>query len=404
MPESVFVMINNNAPRSPSTLRTEHNKTLTELERYKLLVENVQDYAIFFMDANGYIQTWNKGAQKTKGYAPEEIIGKHFSIFYSPEDNKDRKPERELVIAKKIGRVEDEDWRVRKDGSKFWANVVITALYDDTGELQGFAKVTRNLTERKEQEDNLRTANILLQEQQKELQRLNASKDEFISLASHQLRTPATAIKQLLGMLLEGFEGALPENITRIIQKTYDSNERQIQIVNSLLKVAQIDAGKVVLRKSSHDVNRIVGELCAHYSGVIADKHQTVTFSPESKELMGFIDEQYYRMAIENILDNASKYTPEGGQIKVTTGIVDGFAYVDIEDTGVGISSENIPVLFEKFHRIANDLSHRVSGSGLGLYWVEKVIDLHQGKIQVESQLGKGTTFRILVPMGVTNA
>jgi PAS domain S-box-containing protein len=397
-------MINKSDSVQLSPLRTAHNKTLTELERYKLLVENVQDYAIFFMDANGYIQTWNKGAQKNKGYTPEEIIGKHFSIFYSPEDNNDRKPERELEIAKKIGRVEDEDWRVRKDGSKFWANVVITALYDDEGELQGFAKVTRNLTERKEQEDNLRTANILLQEQQKELQRLNASKDEFISLASHQLRTPATAIKQLLGMLLEGFEGTLPENITRIIQKTYDSNERQIQIVNSLLKVAQIDAGKVVLRKRACEINKIVSELSAQYKGVITDKRQAITFSPTTTELLGFVDEHYYRMAIENILDNASKYTPEGGSISITSGIVDGLAYVDIQDTGVGIASENIPVLFEKFHRISNDLSHRVSGSGLGLYWVEKVIDLHQGKIQVESTLGKGTTFRITVPLGVNGA
>lgn len=398
------MMINNNVPKQPSALRKEHNKTLTELERYKLLVENVQDYAIFFMDADGYIQTWNKGAQKTKGYTPEEIIGKHFSIFYSPEDNDDKKPERELIIARKVGRVEDEDWRVRKDGTKFWANVVITALYDDDGGLQGFAKVTRNLTERKEQEDNLRTANILLQEQQRELQRLNASKDEFISLASHQLRTPATAIKQLLGLLLEGFEGVLPENITKIIQKTYDSNERQIQIVNSLLKVAQIDAGKVVLRKKSSDINKIVSELCAQYSGVIADKRQTITFSPADKELMGFVDEQYYRMAIENIVDNASKYTPEGGEIKISSRVVDGFACVEVEDTGVGIASENIPVLFEKFHRISNDLSHRVSGSGLGLYWVEKVIDLHQGKIEVDSLLGKGTAFRIFVPVGVGNA
>lgn len=397
-------MIEKNVPTSSGVLQTEHSKTLTELERYKLLVENVQDYAIFFMDANGYIQTWNKGAQKTKGYAPKDIIGKHFSIFYSPEDNKDRKPERELEIAKKIGRVEDEDWRVRKDGSKFWANVVITALYDDAGTLQGFAKVTRNLTERKEQEDSLRTANILLQEQQKELQRLNASKDEFISLASHQLRTPATAIKQLLGILLEGFEGVLPENIRKIIQKTYDSNERQIRIVNSLLKVAQIDAGKVVLRKNSGDINKIVNDLCAQYQGVITERSQKITYSALHKDLRGFIDEHYYRMALENILDNASKYTHEGGEIEITSGIIDDFAYVDISDTGVGIASENIPVLFEKFHRIPNDLSHQVSGSGLGLYWVEKVIDLHQGKIQVESQPGKGTTFRILVPLGVGNA
>ncbi|HEX7484070.1 MAG TPA: PAS domain S-box protein, partial [Candidatus Saccharimonadales bacterium] len=117
-------------PHTKAELQTAHKRTLTELERYKILVESVQDYAIFFMDPEGYIQTWNRGAEKNKGYTHDEIIGKHFSIFYSDQDNADQKPARELEIAKKVGRVEDEDWRYRKDGSKFWANVVITALYD----------------------------------------------------------------------------------------------------------------------------------------------------------------------------------------------------------------------------------------------------------------------------------
>jgi PAS domain S-box-containing protein len=381
-------------------LQNAHQETLEELERYKLLVENVQDYAIFFMDASGYIRTWNKGAEKTKGYRPSEIIGKHFSIFYPSEDILDKKPERELEIAKKVGRIEDEDWRVRKDGSKFWANVVITALYDTDGKLQGFAKVTRDLTERKEHEDSLRMANILLQEQQKELRRLNESKDEFISLASHQLRTPATAIKQLLGLLIEGFEAPLPENLMRIIQKTYESNERQIMIVNSLLRVAQIDAGKIVLRKKLCDINTVIDSLIKQYEGMIRDKNQTIRYSLPIGPLVGCVDEQYYRMALENILDNASKYTKEGGEIKISSGACDNLAHVAIQDTGVGISPEDIPLLFEKFHRIPNDMSHTTAGSGLGLYWVEKVIDLHQGRLDVESQPGKGTTFHIFVPLG----
>lgn len=366
-----------------------------------MLVENVQDYAIFFMDPNGYIQTWNKGAEKNKGYTHDEIIGKHFSIFYSEQDNTDRKPERELIIAKKIGRVEDEDWRIRKDGSKFWANVVITALYDDSGELHGFAKVTRNLTERKENEDSLKSANSLLQEQQKELQRLNDSKDEFISLASHQLRTPATAIKQLLGLLLEGYIEGVPDHVLKILQKTYDSNERQISIVNSLLKVAQIDSGKIVLRKSQVDINETVAGIVNQYKGVIEDRGQTVVMSLEEGPLNGYIDEHYYRMAIENILDNASKYTPEGGQIFVSTSQDERAVMVSIRDTGVGIKSENIPNLFDKFNRITNELTHKVAGSGLGLYWVQKVLDLHQGTIEVESEINAGTTFLVKVPKGI---
>lgn len=385
-------------PKEQPTVGKGHKKVLSELDRYKLLVENVQDYAIFFMDPDGYIRTWNKGAQKTKGYTDQEIIGQHFSIFYMPEDIKDKKPERELEIAKKVGRVEDEDWRVRKDGSKFWANVVITALYDDDNELQGFAKVTRNLTDRKEHEDTLRASNVLLREQQDELRRLNESKDEFISLASHQLRTPATAIKQLLGLLLEGFEGQLPENVLSIVQKSYESNERQIAIVNSLLRVAQIDAGKVNLRRQEADLNHVVQNLAAHYDGVISDRGLTLSLSLSTDPVRVLIDEQYFSMALENVLDNASKYTEAGGAIEISTELVDGSGVVKIKDTGVGIAPEDIDQLFEKFRRIPNDLSHKISGSGLGLYWVEKVIGLHGGKVEVESQPGVGTVFSIYAP------
>lgn len=382
-------------------LRKEHRRTLSELERYKMLVENVQDYAIFFMDPEGYIQTWNKGAEKNKGYTHDEIVGKHFSLFYSEQDNLDDKPARELEIAKRVGRVEDEDWRIRKDGSKFWANVVITALYDDDGALQGFAKVTRNLTERKENEDRLKNANVILQEKQKELKRLNESKDDFISLASHQLRTPATAIKQLLGLIIEGFEGQVPENILKIAQKTYESNERQIAIVNSLLKVAQIDSGKVVLHLETTDLNEVVRSLIKQYNGVIGDRNQKISLALQDSPVYGYVDEEYYRMALENILDNASKYTEAGGTLSITSSIVDDQATISITDTGVGISPENMATLFEKFNRIPNDLSHKVPGSGLGLYWAQKVIDLHHGTIKVESTPNVGTTFIISVSRGI---
>lgn len=394
----------NDKQATKDSVLAESNAPLTELERYKLLVENVQDYAIFFMDTEGYIQTWNKGAQKNKGYTPKEIIGNHFSIFYSAEDNAQKKPQKELAIARKVGRVEDEDWRVRKDGTKFWANVVITALHDNQGKLQGFAKVTRNLTDRKEHENSLRAANTLLQQQQKELQKINESKDEFISLASHQLRTPASAIKQMLGLLIEGFSGPLPDDLAEIIQKTYETNERQIMIINSLLKVAQIDSGKVVLRKKPTDINQIIQKLIKQYKEVIRSKDQELKLNLGSSPLNCKVDEHYLTMAFENILDNASKYTQPQGQIKISTKSTNDQVQISIKDTGVGIGESHIPKIFEKFHRINNDLSYQVAGSGLGLYWAAKVIDLHHGQIKVESELSKGTTFHIFLPTGDSNA
>jgi signal transduction histidine kinase len=261
--------------------------------------------------------------------------------------------------------------------------------------------VTRNLTERKENEDRLKNANVILQEKQKELKRLNESKDDFISLASHQLRTPATAIKQLLGLIIEGFEGQVPENLLKIVQRTYDSNERQIAIVNSLLKVAQIDSGKVVLHLETADVNEIVSSLVKQYDGVIKGRGQTITLHLQDAPVYGYIDEEYYRMAVENILDNASKYTEDGGKLYISSSVVDDQATITITDTGVGITPENIATLFEKFNRIPNDLSHKVPGSGLGLYWAQKVIDLHHGTIKVESTPNVGTTFVISVSRGV---
>jgi PAS domain S-box-containing protein len=369
-----------------------------ELERYKLLIESVQDYAIFLMDTTGHIQTWNKGAQKAKGWEANEIIGEHFSIFYMEEDKKVDKPGRELELAKKFGRVEDEDWRVRKDGSKFWANVVITTLYDPTGEHIGFAKVTRDLTERKNQEDALRQANVLLKHQQADLRRLNASKDEFISLASHQLRTPATAVKQLLGMLQEGFAGEIPKDIRSYINRAYESNERQINIVNNLLKVAQVDAGKVKLNKELVDIERLIRSVAEEQHDTFNKRKQKLKIEIPQPMSKVSLDPEHFRMALANLIDNASKYTHEGGTITVGATQRGNKIELRIQDTGVGIAPAELEKLFEKFSRIPNELSDKVGGSGLGLYWAQRIIALHSGEVSVTSRQSEGTTFTITLP------
>lgn len=383
----------------PPSLHTKHKAALGELERYKLLVDSVEDYAIFLMDPDGYIMSWNKGAEKFKGYKPHEIIGKHFSVFYMEEDKAAGKPARELVLAKKMGRVEDEDWRVRNDGSKFWANVVITPLYDESKTLVGFAKVTRDLTERKGQEDAIKLANKRLKKQQYELEKMNVSKDEFISLASHQLRTPATAIKQLLGMLLEGFYGKLPEETATIVEKAYVNNERQLYIVNSLLKVALLDSGKIIIKKESVAINRLLEDISSEYRDYAKSHTQTVLLnkiSPESHAVD--VDRENLRMAIGNLMDNALKYTPEGGIITLGAHQKKDKIIIEISDTGVGIDKADISKLFGKFVRIPNERSQKVGGSGLGLYWVQRIIGLHGGKVEVESRLGSGTKFSIILP------
>lgn len=385
------------------TLR-EQRSDAQELEQYKLLVDSVQDYAIFMLDTNGYVRTWNKGAQRIKGYKQDEIVGKHFSSFYTAGDIASEKPKKELEIAVRFGRVEDEDWRIRKDGSRFWASVVITALRDKGGELVGFGKVTRDLTERKLHEDQLSRANTLLKAQQRDLEQLNQSKDEFISLASHQLRTPATAIKQWLGLYVEGLHTGLPPQHLDIIKKAYESNERQIQIVNDLLKVAQVDAGKVRLRLDEIDAVALAREIIEDFREIVAQRQQNIKLKAETKPGIIQADRRNLRMALENLISNASKYTYPKGTITIRLYHDDDTMKIAISDTGVGIARQDIPTLFGKFKRVPNALSDEVGGTGLGLYWASKIVQLHGGGIEVKSKVNVGSTFTVSLPTGGLHA
>lgn len=382
------------ANRSQQTAKRyyDNESDIEQLERYKLLVESVEDYAIFLLDTEGFIASWNPGAEKFKGYKPKEIIGKHFSVFYRPEEQAAKKPEIELEVSKKEGRIEDEGWRVRKDGSHFWANVVITALYDKSGRHRGFAKVTRDLTERKMYEDELRDNN-------KELLLLNSLKDDFVSLASHQLRTPATGVKQYLGLLLEGYAGPLTEQQEDFLQKAYTSNDRQLDIVNDLLQIAQLDAGKIKLNKQIIDINELIADIIDEQIDSFKNRGQQLKLVLAKRSQQAAIDPQRLRMVVENLIDNASKYTPEKGTITVSVRAHKKSVAIIVEDTGVGISEFDLPKLFHKFSRIPNELSSSSSGSGLGLFWAKQIIDMHEGTIEVSSETGKGTKFTITLPI-----
>ncbi|HET8884590.1 MAG TPA: PAS domain-containing sensor histidine kinase, partial [Candidatus Saccharimonadales bacterium] len=292
-----------------TSLRDNHDKAIHEVERYRRLIECIQGYAILLLDASGYIETWNVGVQKIYGYNADEVIGKHFSIFYTADDCARGKPDNRLLRAAQDGRMEDEDWRIRKDGTHFWAEVTLTALHNDNGTLVGFATVARDNTERKKAQSELVIANNLFKQQHLTLETLNNIKDEFISLASHQLRTPATGIKQFLGILLEGYAGDLTTTQLRYIQKAYDSNERQIQLINSLLRTAQIDAGKTILNKSYVNLKALVKDVIGELKDVFASRKQTIRIERGKEVPAVYIDESRMRMVLENLIDNASKYT-----------------------------------------------------------------------------------------------
>lgn len=228
---------------------------------------------------------------------------------------------------------------------------------------------------------------------------LNRTKDEFISLASHQLRTPATGVKQYIGMVLEGFVGNISEAQRTILTKAYESNERQLRIVSDLLKVAQVDAGKVTLKKGSVNLISLIKDVIKEQQGTYSQRQQKVEFTHKSGILLATIDRDRIRMVIENMLDNASKYSDTGKSVKVAvTEEADEHICIRIQDNGVGIAPKDQKKMFEKFSRIYNPLSTHVGGTGLGLYWAKKIVDLHQGRIELESQEGSGTTFLVYLP------
>lgn len=227
---------------------------------------------------------------------------------------------------------------------------------------------------------------------------INQTKDEFISITSHQLRTPATGVKQYLSMLRDGMFGELTDMQADILERAYESNERQLRIVTDMLKVAQVDAGKVVLHKELNDVNRLVNYMIKDTAGVFEKRGQTVTFLPTEGELVAYIDGEIVRMVVENILDNASKYTPEGGNVHVAIIDDDTSFTISVADEGVGISTDQQEQLFKKFVRIDNPLSTKVGGTGLGLYWAKRSIDLHGGDVTHRHNAPTGSIFEIKLP------
>lgn len=238
-----------------------------------------------------------------------------------------------------------------------------------------------------------------LRQQITDLRAMNATKDEFIALASHQLRTPATGVKQYLGMLLEGYMGPLSAAQRDFIQKAYDNNERQLGTINDLLQVAQIDANKIVLHQELTDLSHLVKTVANEFRRIVKNRQQNLIVRGGAQPVMVQVDVMRLRMALDNIIDNASKYAEPNTSVVIKLNTDDTTAYLSVTDHGVGIAAEDMPKLFQKFSRIDNPRSILVGGNGLGLYLVKRIIDAHGGGVTVESELGKGTTFTLQFPL-----
>jgi PAS domain S-box-containing protein len=502
----------------------------TAEQRFHHLVDAVTDYAIFMLDASGNVATWNAGAQKAKGYTADEIIGRHFSVFYTPEDREAGKPQRILDTVRREGRYEEEGWRVRKDGSRFWASVVITALQDEHGTVTGFAKVTRDLTARRAAEENERalareqagraraeeerrrmltlleqvpaTVNFFrgpdlvfefahpraleslgtrdvvgkplldaMPEQRgrpyyarlkhvydsghaitetetlvrvetngqtvdtywdavflpirdaegaiegvmsfeldvtsrvrarEALERMNRAKDEFLATMSHELRTPLNAISGWTTLLRRDATDA--KQVAHGLEVIERNAKTQMRIINDLLDVSRIVAGKLQLAMTRMELSPIVHAAAEVVRPAAESKgvRLVVDVDPEVGETVA--DADRLQQIIWNLLINAVRFTPRGGRITVAADRDDSAILIRVTDTGVGIAADNLAHIFERFRQIDSSTTRTHGGLGLGLAIVRHLVEAHGGTVGADSEgLGHGATFTVRLPIRATS-
>lgn len=514
-------------------------------ESFQLLVENVKDYAIYMVDLQGYVTSWNKGAEQIKGYRAEEVVGRHISVFYTPEEIKNGEPERNLRLARLEGRFEDEGWRVRKDGTVFWANVIITALRDEKGELVGFGKITRDMTRRINAENEIKRLNRELEGQlrrtkteiidykhaldessivaitdqkgmisyvndnfckiskyskeelvgqdhrivnsgyhpktfirslwttiakgkiwrgelknkakdgsyywvdttivpflndkgkpyqylairsditqrklgeeliiqnNEELEKkvrertmeltealgrekeLNEMKSRFVSMASHEFRTPLSAILSSTS-LIEHYPGEeQAEKRNKHIERIKSSVKNLTGLLDDFLSLEKLEQGKVEIKSLDYNLQEFVEDVIDEMDGMLKKKNQRITYLFKG-ETNVYQDKKILRNVLLNLISNAIKYSPENREIQVVVTVNKGQCLVSIKDEGIGIPQESQHKLFDKFFRADNAIN--IQGTGLGLNIVKRYMELLDGRIDFVSQENRGTTFTISFP------
>ncbi|MCC2643353.1 MAG: sensor hybrid histidine kinase [Nitrospira sp.] len=364
-------------------------RKLKEGEEYFLrMLGGVRDYAILMLGADGRILTWNAGARTMRGYGAQEIIGQPFSRFFTEADLQAQKPCKLLEIAARDGRVSDEGWRVRKDGSRFWAYVVITAFHDETGTLQGYATITRDMTEHQETLQRLETANQRLRE-------LDEAKSFTISVASHELRSPLTSIKGYVENLVEGVAGPLPEQVLYYLTRIDHNVDRVIRMTNMLLDLSRIESGQMALQLGTVCTKEVITHVLRDLKPLAEKKGITV----QAEDLVDVpvrADRHKLEQVFLNLVHNALKFTPEQGHLIVRSNVTtDHRLTITVADTGCGIPREHHDKVFEKFHRAPSPVHE---GSGLGLAITRKLVELQGGTISLESEPGHGSRFFVSLP------
>ena len=354
-------------------------------EGFRLMVESVTDCAIVMLDSEGRVASWNTGAQRIKGYSADEIVGQHFSRFYPPGDIAGGAPQRDLDSAAAEGRFEVEGWRVRKDGSLFWANVVFTAIRDPAGNARGFAKLTRDLTERRQVEQTLTKAKAAAE-------KANLAKSEFLSSMSHELRSPLNAILGFAQLMESEATPATPSQKASI-DEILRAGWYLLELINEILDLAQIESGKLSLSPEPTSLAEVILECQAmiepqaHTSGI------RMTFPQFDVPCFVAVDRTRLKQVLLNLLSNAIKYNRVGGTVVVDcAGSTAERIRINVRDTGAGLPPEKLAHLFQPFNRLGQEHGAE-QGTGIGLVMSKRLVELMGGVLGVESSVGVGSVF-----------
>ena len=381
-----------------ASLASESAKQPPREEAFRLLVEAVQDYAIFLLGPDGQVRTWNPGAQRAKGYAASEIIGQHFSVFYTPEEREAGRPQVLLGRAAAEGRVEDEGWRVRKDGTRFWADVILTALRDANGDLYGFAKITRDLTERRRAEEQRRDL-IVEQHARAAAEEALIVRDRFLSVASHELKTPVATLQLSAESLLRARErGRLDdERLETGLHRILKSTGRLSALVSELLDVSVLSVERDQTVRQTTDIVALIHEVAARFADVVDDESRITVDAPARAIVMA--DVSRLDQVFTNLIDNALKYSPDREPVEVRVADEPDSVTITVADRGIGLEAATEARLFEAFSRGEN--ATHVPGLGLGLFITHQIIERHGGRIEAHRATGGvGSVFRVWLPKG----
>jgi PAS domain S-box-containing protein len=367
---------------------TEAERLRASEEQFRLLVDSVEEYAIYMIDPHGNVATWNSGAQRIKGYTAAEIIGKNFTCFFTADDVADGKPQRSLKEAERTGHCHDHGLRVRKDGTIFHAEVIMTALREPSGKLRGFSKVTRDVT------DQVHTREM--EAGKIAAERANKAKDDFLAALSHELRTPLTPALAAASYLADNI-GKLPPGWSEEVDTIRRNVQLEARLIDDLLDLTRATRGKIELRFDRIDAHVVVREAIEITQTGTAEKKLKVTTDFAAKEHHIWADPVRIQQVFWNLINNAVKFTPPNGHIEIRTSNDDrGHFEFEVTDSGIGIDSERQRSLFQPFDQGEHAITRQFGGLGLGLAISKHLVDLHDGSITAQSRgRSHGSTFKI---------